>query len=365
MDMENQRDKKRVLIINTIGMGFEGISFVILNYLQHMSLEGLELHTIATPKSNPQMREKMEKFCTVHTLPRRQNDLKGYLRGLREIFRQGIDVLHVHGNSGTMAIEVVLAKLCGVKKILVHAHSTRTDHPAVNAVLKYPMMWLADQCIGCSEAAGRWLYGKHPYVLLNNAIDLERFRFDPESRDACRAEFGIGGEFVMGHIGNFYEPKNHPFLIDIFAAFHKREPSAKLLLAGGGPRVAAAEEKVKSLHLQDAVIFAGKRTDPERLYQALDAFVMPSLWEGLPLVLLEAQASGLPVLASDRITKEVRCAENFRYLPLEPGVEIWVENLIQLSQTPAERSVDSMQPLRDRGFDILLEAEKLRRIYLA
>lgn len=362
--MENQRDKKRVLIINTIGMGFEGISFVILNYLSHTSLEGLELHTVATPKSNPQMREKMGKFCTVHTLPRRQNNLKGYLRGLREIFRQGIDVLHVHGNSGTMAIEVVLAKLCGVKKILVHAHSTRTDHPAVNAVLKYPMMWLADQCIACSEGSGKWLYGKHPHMVLNNSIDLDRFRFDPETRDACRAEFGIGGEFVMGHIGNFYEPKNHPFLIDIFAAFHKQNPHSRLLLAGGGPDVAAAEEKVRSLQLQDAVIFAGKRSDPERIYQALDVFVMPSLWEGLPLVLLEAQASGLPVLASDRITREVQCTENFRYLPLEAGVEIWVEQLMTLSREKTDRTLEAADGLRQRGFDIRAEAQRLRNLYL-
>lgn len=362
--MEKQSNKKRILIINTIGMGFEGISFVILNYLQHMSLEGLELHTIANPKSNAQMRQNMEDFCTVHILPRRQNDLKGYLRGLREIFRQGIDVLHIHGNSGTMAIEVVLAKLCGVKKILIHAHSTKTDHPAVNAVLKYPMMWFSQECIACSEAAGKWLYGKHPYMLLNNAIDLDRFRFDPETRDACRQEFEIGGEFVMGHIGNFYEPKNHPFLIDIFAAFHKREPNSKLLLAGGGPNAALAEEKVKSLDLHDSVIFAGKRTDPERIYQAMDVFVMPSLWEGLPLVLLEAQASGLPVLASDRITKEVRCTENFRYLPLEEGVEIWVEQLLSLSREKADRTLTTTEGLVQRGFDICAEAQRLRNLYL-
>ena len=363
--MEEQKEKKRILIINTIGMGLEGISFVILNYLQHMSLEGLELHTIAHPKSNADMRKKMEALCTVHILPRRRSDLKGYLRGLREIFRRGIDVLHVHGNSGTMAIEVVLAKLCGVKKILVHAHSTRTDHPAVNAVLKHPMMWLSRECIACSEASGQWLYGKYPYTLLNNAIELDCFRFQDALREQYRSEFGIQeGEFLIGHIGHFTEPKNHFFLIDVFAAFRALEPASKLLLISDGPRFRQVQEKVADMGLQDAVIFAGRRSDVAGIYSAMDLFILPSCWEGLPLVMVEAQANGLPVLVSDVVTREAKCLDRVWYKSLGDGAESWAESLRQLRNQGFDRRDDVRAAIGAKGFDIVAEAEILRNIYL-
>lgn len=362
--MNKTKAKKKILVVNTIGMGFEGMSTVIVNYLRSMSLEGLELHITADPDLCEEMRQILEALGTVHIIPVKQEDLKGYLLGIREILKTGIDVLHVHGNSGTMAMEAVLAKLCGVKKVFVHAHSTKTDHPVVNTVLKYPMMLCADQRIACSVGSGKWLYGNWKHMILNNAIDLTRFRFRPEVREACRREFGIGNEFLVGHIGNFYEPKNHGFLIDIFAAFHGRKPDSKLLLTGVGPDFEAVVEKVNRLGLQDAVIFAGRRTDVERIYQALDVFVMPSLWEGMPLVLLEAQASGLPVLASDRITKDVRCVPDFRYLPVEESPEVWAGKLLQLSAEKTDRITDTAPYLRERGFDIGREAERLRELYL-
>lgn len=352
------------MIVNTIGMGFEGMSFVILNYLRNMPREGLQLHITADPELCDEMREILEALGTVHIIPIKQENLKGYLKGIRDILKTGMDVLHVHGNSGTMAMEAVLAKSCGVKNIIVHAHSTKTDHPAVNAILRYPMMLFSDERIACSVDSGKWLYKKWKHTVLNNAIDISRFRFDPDIREQCRREFGIREEFLVGHIGNFYEPKNHVFLIDIFAAFHKLKPDSRLLLAGRGPDFDAVVEKVNQLQLQDAVIFAGRRTDVERLYQAMDAFVMPSRWEGLPLVLLEAQASGLPVLASDRITKDVRCAENFWYLPIEEDPEVWAEKLVKLSEEKIDRTVDTAQCLRERGFDIRMEAGRLRDLYL-
>jgi len=340
------------------------MSFVILNYLRNMPREDLQLHITADPELCDEMREILEELGTVHIIPMKQEDLKGYLLGIRQILKAGFDVIHIHGNSGTMALEAVLARLCGVKKVFVHSHSTKTDHPMVNAILKYPMMLCASQRLACSAGSGKWLYGSWKHTVLNNAIDLDRFRFDPNVRDRCRKEFGIQNEFVLGHIGNFYEPKNHGFLIDAFAAFHKLQPNSRLLLAGAGPDVDLMVEKVNRLQLQDAVIFAGRQTDVERIYQALDVFVMPSLWEGLPLVLLEAQAAGLPVLASDRITKDVQCAPNFQYLPLEEGPAVWVEQLLQLSEVPMDRTADAARYLRERGFDIRAEADRLHRMYV-
>ena len=362
--MEKTEAKTKVLIVNTIGMGHEGMSTVILNYLQNMSLERIELHVTAADPLAEDIEQILTALGTVHIIPLKQENLKGYLLGIREIVKTGIDVIHVHGNSGTMAMEAVLAKLCGVKKVFVHAHSTKTNHPLVNTILKYPMMLCAAQRLACSAGSGKWLYGNWSHTILNNAIDLDKFRFDPDVRKQCRKEFDLREEFVLGHVGNFYEPKNHSFLIDVFAAFHKLQTNSKLLMAGGGPDFDAAVEKVRQLQLQDAVIFAGKRTDVERIYQALDVFVMPSRWEGLPLVLLEAQASGLPVIASDRITKEVQCTPNFWYLSIEEAPKVWAEKLLQLSGERLDRTADTARYLRERGFDIRTEADRLLELYL-
>lgn len=355
---------RKVLVINTIGMGYEGMSSVIMNYLRTMPLDGLELHITAYPGVNENIQKTLETFGSVHIVPAKKRDLKGYLHGIWKILKTGIDVIHIHGNSGTMAMEVVLAKLCRVPKVIVHSHSTKTDHPLANAVLRYPMALLADQLVACSEGSGRWLYKNWKFTVLNNAIDSARFSFDPVCREVCRKELGLDQEFLVGHVGHFTEPKNHFYLVNVFHELHKRKPDARLLLVGGGPDFDAVVEKVNNLHLQDAVIFAGRRPDVERLYQAMDVFLMPSRWEGLPLVLLEAQASGLPVVASDRITRDVCCTENFWYLNIEDSPAVWAEKLLQLSETPVERSADQGKLLREHGFDIYQEAGRLREMYL-
>ena len=263
-----------------------------------------------------------------------------------------------------MLIEVLAAKLCGVKNVIVHAHSTRTDHPLVNGLLKHPMMWLSRTCIACSEATGQWLYGRYPYTLLNNAISLDGFRFRRDLRQQYRQEFGIGDAFLIGHIGHFTEPKNHFFLIDVFAAFHALEPDSRLLLISDGPRFQQVKEKVEQLGLTDAVIFAGRRSDVAGIYSAMDLFILPSCWEGLPLVVVEAQVNGLPVLLSDVVTKAAKCTDRVFYKSLDQGAQSWAEDLRILQKTQFDRSVDFCPVIGEKGFDIRTEAEKLRELYL-
>ena len=362
--MKPKNGKRRVLIINTVGMGFEGISMVILNYLRNMSADGLELHITATPGVSGEIREILESLGTMHIIPQKQENLKGYLQGIRTILKNGIDVIHIHGNSGTMAMEVLLARLCGVRRILVHGHSTKTDHPLVHAVLKYPMMMLAHERIACSEATGNWLYGRFPHKRLNNAVKLDGFLFREDLRKQYREEFGLKNEFLIGHIGHFTEPKNHFFLIDVFAAFHRMEPDSKLLLVSDGPRFRKVKEKVTQLGLQDAVIFAGRRSDVAGIYSAMDLFILPSCWEGLPLVMVEAQMNGLPLLVSDVVTKAAKCTDRVCYKPLEDGAESWAESLRTLRKKTYDRETDYREVIAEKGFDIQTEAAKLRDLYL-
>lgn len=362
---ETGETRKKILISPTLGLDLEGISSVIYNYTKAMDRSGLELSFLTYGDLKPAVRQRFEELGEIlFTADRKQSTLayvKDYVALLKA---HRFDVVHIHGNSGTMLIEVLLAKLCGVKNVMVHGHSTRTNHPLINTILKHPMMWLSRECIACSEATGAWLYGKHPYTLLNNAIELEAFRFRQDLRQLYREEFGIRDAFLIGHIGHFTEPKNHFFLIDVFAEFHKLEPNSRLLLISDGPRFQQVTEKVAQLGLQDAVIFAGRRSDVAGIYSAMDLFILPSCWEGLPLVLVEAQMNGLPVLVSDAVTKAAKCTDRVFYKPLEDGAESWAEKLQVLQKENFDRSVDSRGTIAANGFDIMTEAEKLRKLYL-
>ena len=192
---------KKILIVPTLGLNLEGITSVIHNYTNFMDRSGLQLHFMTYGELNPALREKFEKLGEILFVSDRKQSTLAYVKDYVALLKsRSFDVVHIHGNSGTMLIEVLLAKLCGVRTVMVQAHSTRTNHPFVNAVLKRPMMWLCRDCIASSDASGQWLYGKHPYTLLNNAIEVDNFRFDAAAREAYRKEFGIRDEeFLVGH----------------------------------------------------------------------------------------------------------------------------------------------------------------------
>lgn len=356
---------KKILISPTLGLDLEGITSVIYNYTKAMDRSGMELYFLTYGDLKPAVRERFEPLGQILFVSDRKKSTKAYLKDYWALLKaHSFDVVHINGNSGTMILEVLMARLCGVKNVMVHAHSTRTNHPLINAVLKYPMMWLSRECIACSEASGKWLYGNYPYTLLNNAIALDNFRFREDLRQQYREEFGIQNEFLIGHIGHFSEPKNHFFLIDVFAEFHKLEPASKLLLISDGPRYEQVKEKVAGLGLQDAVIFAGRRSDVAGIYSAMDLFILPSCWEGLPLVIVEAQMNGLPVLISDVVTKAAKCTDRLYYKPLDHGEVSWAQTLRELQQQTFDRSTDFRSAIAARGFDIQAEADKLRKMYL-
>jgi len=356
---------KKILIVPTLGLDLEGITSVIYNYTKAMDRSGLQISFLTYGDLKPSVRQRFEPLGEILFVSDRKQSTGAYLKDLAALLKErSFDTVHINGNSGTMFLEVFIARLCGVKNIIVHAHSTRTDHPLVNAVLKHPMIWLSRTVIACSEATGKWLYGRYPYTLLNNAIELSNFRYREDLRRQYREEFGVGEEFLIGHVGHFTEPKNHFFLIDIFARFHSLEPASKLLLISDGPRFAQVQEKVRQLGLEDAVIFAGRRSDVAGIYSAMDLFILPSCWEGLPLVLVEAQVNGLPVLVSNVVTGAAKCTDRIFYKPLEDGAQSWAEQLRELQKRDVDRSVDSVPDIAAKGFDIHKEAEKLRKLYL-
>ena len=354
---------KKILIISLVGFGFDGITTVIYNYCSHMDRSAVLLSFVIFPDTEPDFIKKFSKLGTVELLPNRKEDFQSYLRGLNTLLQQKhYDGVHIHGNSGTMVFEVIMARLHGIQKIMVHAHNTNCDHPIISKVSVPVMKALSTDLLACSAEAGKWLYGNSPYMVLSNAIDVEKYHFDEEIRKACRQEFGVGDSYLIGHVGKFVEAKNHAFLLEVFREYLTIDPQSKLLLVSDESKQTEIREKARALSVENSVLLTYGRTDIQCIYNAMDLFVLPSLHEGLPLVMLEGQASGLPMLVSDSVTQEAKCSDSVIYKPLADGVTSWAKAIATIKSNNRIRK-NNVNSIKERGFDIDNEAARLLSIY--
>lgn len=355
---------KKILIFNNTGMGYEGMSSVIMNYLENMDKSDLEIVIATFSNTEKKLIDRLSKYSKIIILPNRKKNLLKYIFSLKSELSKGYDVFHIHGNSGTMIIEVIIAKLCKIKKIITHAHNTRCSHPIINAIFKKRMSSLADVRLSCSYESGKWLYNNYNYIVLNNAIDLDSYSLNLEKRKKLRRKLNLDDEFIIGHSGRFSQQKNHPYLIDIFYEFQKKYQNSKLILLSDGPDYEKIVTKVKELCIQNKVIFLGRRSDANLFYQVMDCFVLPSRWEGLPLVALEAQASNLPTYLSDNITKDAKCNSNVKFISIESSPSYWADIIYKDFMKGYNREEGINLQMVGSEFDIKSEASKLRKIYL-
>ena len=219
----------------------------------------------------------------------------------------------------------------------------------------------------CSELSGRWLFGNKEYnngnvYLLNNAVDIDKFKYNEIIRTNKRKELNIeDNTLVIGHIGRFVEQKNHRFLIDIFYEIHKKKENSLLLLAGQGPLVEEIKDKVRNLKLDENVVFLGQRNDVNELYQAYDVFLLPSLYEGLPVVGIEAQATGNLCVFSDDMTKETKVLDSTIFMSLNDSAQIWANKILEKSKKYKKHNTTA--EISKYGFNIKEEAVKLEKQY--
>lgn len=272
-------------------------------------------------------------------------------------------ILHSHVRSYA-SLYLPVARQHGVKTI-IHSHSTSTGggvKGAVKSVMQMPLRYQADVLMACSVEAGVWLFGKRAcesdrFVLLPNGIDVRRFVLNPEKRQQYRQELGLEGRWVIGNVGRFYDVKNHSFLLDAFQKVHEREKDAVLLLVGVGPLQQEMAQKAVELGVADHVIMTGNRDDVPELLGAMDVFAFPSLWEGLPMTVVEAQAAGLPCVLSDTITRDVDVSPLVRYLPLGDP-DRWADAMLE-----RRPRLDAAKNIVKAGFDIRTSAKRLSALY--
>lgn len=306
----------RVLIVNTANSGYTGITSVIFRYAERTS-PAVRYDFVLAGRVEPFIPARIAALGGQMFLPpasRLKNPL-GYTRWLAGCIRAGrYDAVHVHGNSGTMFFDIHAAKRAGAPVRIAHCHSSSCKYVLAHRLLKGRLCREMTVGVACSDAAEAWLFsGRDGVVWLPNGIEPEPFRFSPAVRSETRAALGLSGCFVVGHVGHFEREKNHAFLLKAFSHLAAERADARLLLVGDGSLRPEIESAAASLGLSGRVVFTGRRADTAALYQAMDVFAMPSLYEGLPVTLIEAQAAGLPCIASDRITRQANAIGLVQY----------------------------------------------------
>lgn len=360
----------RVLNMFTI-MDRGGAETMVMNYYRHIDRTKVQFDFLVHREQRGVYDDEIEalggriyRLCPIYpqNFARYKRDLRGFFQAHPEY-----KIIHSHMSElGYFAFRE--AEQQGVPVRICHAHNAPHGFDAkmiVRTYFKKRMMPHLTHLFMCGEESGKWLYGeknKSRFIMLNNAIDAASYTYDLSKREELRRQLGLADKLVIGHVGRFSPQKNHPFLLDIFAALLKKEPNAVLLLVGGGEGMSKVQEKVQALGIAEHVRFLGVRSDVADLMQAMDVFVLPSLYEGLPVTMVEAQAAGLPCIISDKVPPECILTEGLvDVMPLSASPETWAEKILAKRAIPR---TDRRAEIAAHGFDITTEAVKLQEFYL-
>lgn len=366
----------KVLEINVDDIGMGGVFSLVKNVIENKdkSLD-IDIATIEPfeRKENIELLNRLG--CNVFYIGYSKSKILKQFYCIKNLIylikKNNYDCVHIHADvANKLFVSSLASKLAGVQHIIIHSHASGVDgnnrfikrifHKMCVPFLKY----LATDYLTCSDLAAKWMFPNiksTKVVMIKNGVHLSNFKFNIDIRNKIRKENNLDGHFVIGHVGRFAYQKNHEYLINVFAELTKEIPNAKLLLIGEGILKQQIEEKVRILGLNNKVIFYGTSNNVANLFMAMDVFVLPSHFEGLPIVGVEAQATGLPVIFSDKITKEARLINEVHFLPIDlDHISQWCKTIKSLLYY---KRYDTYYELINKRFDISQTVETLNNIY--
>lgn len=365
----------RILNLFTI-MNRGGAETMVMNYYRAIDKSKIQFDFMVHRQERGAYDDEIEamggrifRMCPIYP-----QNLFRYKRMLKEFFdnHPEYQILHSHMSElGYFAFKEAIRHQVPVR--ICHAHSSpnfkiETFKEKLKVlpreILARGMRKLSTDFFVCSKIAGDWLFGKKNesrFIMMNNAVNAASFAYDKETADIIKTEMKWGDKIVVGHVGRFIVPKNHSFLIDIFQQFHAKHPQSILVLVGDGDQRENICNKIKKLNLEDSIILLGFRSDTANLYKAFDIFVFPSLYEGLPVSLVEAQSAGLSCIVSDTISTQARILPNYSILSLKDSLEVWVN---EMEKHLNDKREDTTGNIKKAKFDIYSNAEWLTNLYL-
>lgn len=364
---EEIKDEKKIKIVHVVsGINYGGVESVLYNYFSNISNNKLKNTIISHEKINEENGKMFKKlgFSLYEVTPKRKNLIKNFNDIYKIVQKIRPDILHVHMTSSGY-IALLVGKICGVKVRICHSHLSYEKISIKNKIYNFLCNKFANVYMACSENSGEYMFGKKnvkngKVIILKNAIEIEKFKYDNVTREKARKKLRIENKKVIGNIGRLSEQKNQIRLIEIFYELHKQDKDTFLIIIGNGENKGKIKQKIIDCNLQDSTIIINGTTKIEDYYQAMDVFVFPSLYEGLGIVLIEAQISGLPCIASTAVPRETNISNTVTYIELKEKNKIWVE---QIEKKLKQKRNSNMIKILNSDYNIKNEASKLENIY--
>lgn len=358
----------RVLHIVTV-MNCGGLETMIMNYYRNIDRTKIQFDFLVHRYESGAYDNEIENLGgRIFRLPYLNPFSKNYKKSLDTFFKNKKDdykIVHCHLDCMS-SIPLKYAKKYGINVRIAHSHSSSQDKNIkyfVKLYYKNKIHKYANNLFACGDKAGRWMFGNKKFIVLNNAIDSKSYSFNQEKRSELRKHCNITqNTFIIGHVGRFSPVKNHKFIVDIFFEILNINKNARLILVGSGNEESAIKEYVDRKQINDNVMFLGTRNDVNEIMQVFDVLLFPSLYEGLPLTLVEAQASGLLCFISDNISKQCIITNNVRTISLKCAAKEWATIILKES-SEFERE-DTYSQIVKAGFDIKDNAKKLEEFYI-
>lgn len=370
---------KKIKVLHKVGLAIGGVEKYVFNNLTFINRDRFQFDVLTTNKEIINTEEYKKYHFGINYFSSSYSDNKElFIKEISDIYESGYDVIHLHTSKWTGFLLEEIAMEKKIPKVIVHSHSTgelipmngssSTDihekHKSLHEYYKTQFNErLATDFCACSWSAANWLFGpqipREKIRIMKNAINVEKFTFNEKVRKEVRNKLGIENRFVIGHVGRLSYEKNHEFLIDVFNEVYKRNNKARLLIIGNGKIEDKIKRKIYEYALDDVVLLLGWRDDVERIMQAMDLFLLPSLFEGLPIVLIEAQAAGLKCICSDRVTKEAAITNNVEFIPLD--IDKWAYKVFKNSNDYDRENM--YECITNAGYNIKYSVKELEKLY--
>lgn len=358
--------KKKILYIGySSNMG--GIERFLINVCMNLNKEKFEISILSSNGEKLYWQDELEKLgIRFLAITARKKNYRQHLKDLKKIYSENnFDIIHFNIMNFSCFERIILAKKYSNARLILHSHSASIQKvyrktrflDKIGRVLTKNIEY---EKIACGQEAGKWLFGEEEFFVLNNGIEVEKFQFNAQNRNEIRNELAIeDNETVIGLVAKLEEQKNPRFLMDVFYAYQKLNAESKLLLVGEGSLKKELEEKAKEFGIAKKVLFLGRRDDTEKIYSAMDIFVMPSWFEGFSIALVEAQVNGLKCLTSTNVAQESNITGNVEFLPLEETAKDWAQ---KINEANNERDENVISKIPDK-FKIEETVRILSKIY--
>lgn len=343
-------------IVHIVGAMYPGgLENFIMNIYRNLNRDEVQFDVIVHSFRDGDYCDEIRRLGgNVYLAPRKsKHPIKNFFEIKRIIKENNIKVAVRHSDSSFSVLDLLAAKLGGAERLIYQSHSSNTKHVWIHKFFRNFMGSIPTDRFACSDNAGKWMYGNLDYKVVKNAIDIDRYLFDSEKREKVRKKWNMEDKVVYSHVGIYMPAKNHKFLIEFFSYIVKKQPNAMLILIGEGELRSEMEAQILSLGIGDNVILTGVRYDVDELLQMTDVFLFPSIYEGLPLSIIEAQSAGLKCLISDVITREVIVTDLVTQMSLNESAEKWADKAIELSEEAAmyDRR-NTKEEVANAGYDV-------------